>query len=739
MKVLVLAGAIGTAAAAASKGPHYPAKSGLGAFVDVDTPDNFKTMKSSRGETWKLVMSDEFNKPGRSFKAGDDPIWTAIEMPDGVNAALEYYSINMTDTVTDTDGRGVFRIGTKLDDITFTVYNMYQTPPGFMTTKMYYRSGMVQSWNKFCFQGGLIEVMCQQPGVTSSVNPDSSNPTRRVTGGPFYPTWPGVWLMGNLGRALFLGSTSRMWPWSYNVCDPNLQRDQRISACDSSPGYGLNPNQGRGAPEIDILEGGGAAISSSIQIAPGMPDNFRPFAVQNGESPYCIYGGSCTTLGANTPDVPTAYYQQQRGHKSWYQGLRYAAKTCQVQGDQVQSAVQINQSLAQGLTVNACTLTTCPASHDVNGDMGPIDGIVTNGYWNVNTKGMCFPVINGYNGAYLCDPYTSSAKCTTPLHTDGVSDGQRVAPFTYQMDAISANWPVEFAAYSGYLKYQLEWVMGRQGYVRWMIDGLPIFEIPAESLETPPQDAGQTNPKKLMIEEPLYLIFNTALSTSWGTSPPNSGKPCRGDGTNSQTNKICDAFPLYLKIDYIRVYQNETNMQLGCDPASHPTKLWIDGHIGDYQNAENMAIDVDGLAPCKLNDDCTLPGSIITGSCENGRCVCSSPKVWGGPRCTSNRGAVSGGSPSTGSMGPPLVIVLIISILATLGAAAVVYIRGRGKRLQLRFRGNLYAETAAENMTMPQDLNLRATHLSRQGSAGEMSASGPGSRGDHTLRSRRMV
>ena len=30
---------------------------------------------------------------------------------------------------------------------------------------------------------------------------------------------------------------------------------QRISACDGSPGFGFNPYQGRGAPEIDLLEG----------------------------------------------------------------------------------------------------------------------------------------------------------------------------------------------------------------------------------------------------------------------------------------------------------------------------------------------------------------------------------------------------------------------------------------------------------------------------------------------------
>ncbi|CAK4695009.1 unnamed protein product [Aphanomyces euteiches] len=738
--------------ALAVKGPHYDAKSGIPAFVDVDTPQQYYTTKSSRGETWDLVMSDEFNRPGRNFTAGVDPLWTAIEMPDGVNAALEYYSINMTETAQEPDGRGVFRIKTQLDDISFRVYNPYKQPePGYQQSRMYYRSGMLQSWNKFCFQGGLVEVSSQQPGVTSAINPDAAGDAKtRVTAGYYYPTWPGVWLMGNLGRALFLPSTNRMWPWSYNECNENLKKDQRISACNSNPGFGLNPNQGRGAPEIDIFEGGGNAISSSVQIAPGMPDNFRP--VPDAENIYCIYSNECKTPGANSPDVPSSI-TQQRGHRSWYQGLRYAPHVCNPKGT-AQNALAINASLDAGITVNACTDSICPASRDVNGDRGPIDGVVNGAntkYWNINSKAECFPVMNGYNGAFLCDPYTNNSKCSAALHTDGTMTAAPVPPFSYQMDAISANWDVDFYAYSNYYKYQLEWVTGRQGYVRWMIDGAPLFEIPAQSLESPPQDSAKSNPRKLMIEEPLYFIFNTALSTSWGTKPPNLGKPCRGDGTDAKVNAVCDQFPLYLRIDYIRVWQNRTSMGLGCDPPSHPTRLWIDGHASDYQDNNNLNLDVDGQAFCNSNDDCTLQGSIVTGSCgKNSRCVCSAPKVWGGPRCTTNRGVVSGSSTS-GSLGPPLWAVLVISVLATGSAVAIVYIRGKGKRLQLRFRstlirkqhilihlstGNLYAEAAApaSKATMPQDLNLRGTVMSRQGSMEETT-----SRTDVKRRSRRAV
>ncbi|GMF09158.1 unnamed protein product [Phytophthora lilii] len=93
-------------------------------------------------------------------------------------------------------------------------------------------------------------------------------------------------------------------------------QNQRISACDDNPGSGMNPNQGRGAPEINILEGGGTEISSSMQLGPGMPEEFRLIA--DNETAYWFYSYDCSTTGANNIDVPTSYYADLRGQKSWY-------------------------------------------------------------------------------------------------------------------------------------------------------------------------------------------------------------------------------------------------------------------------------------------------------------------------------------------------------------------------------------------------------------------------------------
>ncbi len=68
-------------------------------------------------------------------------------------------------------------------------------------------------------------------------------------------------------RPGYMMSTTGMWPYSYNSCRGDLSgtereganKPQKITACPDPPGfnrtlYGLLPGQGRGAPEIDMVE-----------------------------------------------------------------------------------------------------------------------------------------------------------------------------------------------------------------------------------------------------------------------------------------------------------------------------------------------------------------------------------------------------------------------------------------------------------------------------------------------------
>uniref|UniRef100_K3X0I0 GH16 domain-containing protein n=1 Tax=Globisporangium ultimum (strain ATCC 200006 / CBS 805.95 / DAOM BR144) TaxID=431595 RepID=K3X0I0_GLOUD len=635
-------------AVARVSGVEFATKSGIATWVDPATPADRQSYMSTRGEQWDLVMSDEFNTPGRSFKPGDDHMWTSIDKPDGVNAALEVYSHNMTSTECDASGRCYFYAKAVEETTTLKLWNDYKNPPGYQTTTFYYRGGMMQSWNKFCFQGGMVEVSVQLPGVVSasSGNPDiTGSPNVQAASTRYYPVWPGIWMMGNLGRAIFSASTNRMWPFSYNECNDSafLSSNQRISACNSNPGSGMNPNQGRGAPEIDILEGSGTTISSSIQLGPGMPTDFR-----------IVHPSDDPGVGCLKQDYAT-----------------------------------VKASVDKGITDNTCTVTNCPGSKDPNADLSFIDGSKTD-HWGINTNGTCFSTMNGYTGDYLCSPGNTAALCPQPDAPK--NDNMKV--FAYQMDAVSANWPIHVAAYTDFLVYQLEWVMGNSGYVRWMLAGQPIFEIPAKALTDPPQDSAKKNPKKIMIEEPMYMIFNVALSSTWGSKPPNPGEACRGDGSDAVANKICDSFPLYMKIDYIRLYQDtskNSTMAVGCDPKSHPTKQWIQDHINEYQDDDNLAVDVSGKGFCRTDDDCTMATNktnmVTTGSCVKSRCKCIGAS-WTGPRCTTTLGTIEmNGSDSISisiksSYGPPWYLALGTSGLTILVTFVAVYLSIRAGRRQ---------------------------------------------------------
>ena len=121
---------------------------------------------------------------------------------------------------------------------------------------------MVQGWNKFCFTGGIVEINAKLPGDPK-------------IGG----LWPALWMLGNLARATYLGSSDLIWPYSYNKCDEKNEYSQKISACSRVQHYGLKAGRGRGSPEIDIMEAKGTQILTSFQLAPGLSEN-RPLLGQ---------------------------------------------------------------------------------------------------------------------------------------------------------------------------------------------------------------------------------------------------------------------------------------------------------------------------------------------------------------------------------------------------------------------------------------------------------------------------
>lgn len=228
---------------------QYPQLSAIRTkLVDPDTPQSALSRQARDGSYWKLVFSDEFNAEGRTFYDGEDQFWTAPDIHYDATKDLEWYSPDASTT----------RNGT-----------LQLRMDAFKNHNLYYRSGMLQSWNKLCFTQGAVEVSANLPNYG------------RVSG-----LWPGLWTMGNLGRPGYLGSTDGVWPYSYSSCDAGITPNQsspdgisylpgqRLSVCTCDGEEHPNQGTGRGAPEIDILEGatdtvlGVGTTSQSYQVAP---------------------------------------------------------------------------------------------------------------------------------------------------------------------------------------------------------------------------------------------------------------------------------------------------------------------------------------------------------------------------------------------------------------------------------------------------------------------------------------
>ena len=221
-------------------------------WCDETTPEEAKTITGpTDGAAYHLIFSDEFNTAGRTFRNGEDSKWTALEVGDTANQGVAFYLPEQATIAQDTEATG--EGSTAPSTLLITTDNsphVGDSPTGEHGIAMPCKSAMLQSWNKFCFTSGIVEFRARQP-----------------RGGGY---WPALWLFGNLGRAVYQNSNTGLWPWSYDRCDTDLELPQtdppqRISACDDHDlaSEGLHGFQGRGATELDLLEG---AVTNDGQV-----------------------------------------------------------------------------------------------------------------------------------------------------------------------------------------------------------------------------------------------------------------------------------------------------------------------------------------------------------------------------------------------------------------------------------------------------------------------------------------
>ncbi|EED80246.1 predicted protein [Postia placenta Mad-698-R] len=142
--------------------------------IDPDTPQDARTRTGFEGQPYVLVFSDEFNTDGRSFP-GDDPYWEAADLWYGATNDLEWYA---PEQVTTTGGA-------------LHITLEQAEPDAADSHTLGYQSGMLQSWNKFWFSGGYVEVALTLPGPDSDAQGYSIRPPHSASsmlGSP--PTFP---------------------------------------------------------------------------------------------------------------------------------------------------------------------------------------------------------------------------------------------------------------------------------------------------------------------------------------------------------------------------------------------------------------------------------------------------------------------------------------------------------------------------------------------------------------------
>ncbi|KAJ7770455.1 glycoside hydrolase family 16 protein [Mycena metata] len=108
-------------------------------------------------------------------------------------------------------------------------------------------------------------------------------------------------------------------------------------------------------------------------------------------------------------------------------------------------------------------------------------------------------------------------------------------------------------------------------YIQWISDNKPSWTIHAAGLGADPQTKISARP---VPQEPMYIIANLGISTNFG--------PVDWDHLT---------FPTTMSLDYVRVYQYEDAINIGCDPPAFPTQEYINTHpllttwVDDYNQS----------------------------------------------------------------------------------------------------------------------------------------------------------
>ena len=522
---------------------------------------------------YDLVFSDEFNTPGRTFEDGSDPKWTSIEKNDYTNDAQHYYAAS--NVFTNANGELVLR--TEAADTDIVGFNDVKRK-NIHDTK-HFRSGMLQGWNKFCFTGGIVETEVTLPG-------------KHNVGG----LWPAFWILGNLARHTYVGSSEHIWPWASTVCTEKGKGAQLINGCQKVGHFGLEPGVGRGAPEIDIFE-----------VQPGeTPGNHGKFLISPVGQPfmsasYQVAPGKPNRIGGGYWPAPGQWYDGLAGGNNsvtniFFYGAynHFLSDTNPATQDYWGDAISYNRQLAK---------EHFQTKHKYRLEWDLPKDNVTDGYlhWFLNDE-LVFKI----NGTGIVDAGLGSEISTEPS-------------YLILNTAISSQW-------------------GKQEIRLYAFQPRILLCIYSTSL----------------TRNRLLTIFHYFYSIGFPAKCPEGCPGKKFDCHSTDWKETCcfsegfcdmmDKMDVDYKVNYVRVYQdkNDPAQKVGCSTPERPTRQWIEGHEDLYKLSGDKAplkkIQRGG-GSCNLDN--RNSGAKVCGGEERGTCkgfkqskrVCECAGNWTGPTC----------------------------------------------------------------------------------------------------------
>ncbi|KAK4703593.1 beta-glucan synthesis-associated protein KRE6, partial [Phenoliferia sp. Uapishka_3] len=361
---------------------------------------------------------------------------------------------------------------------------------------------------------------------------------------PFYPSsevaislpgdtkaeglWPAAWTMSNLGRAGYGGSLDGTWPYVYEECDVGTLANQ------------TDPNTG--LPKFTKAEGdqyngysfsylGGQRLSACTcegEDHPG-PKNSNGSWVGRGASEIDIFEATVSSGGGQI---------SQSGQWVNYT-LHNAASllTPALQAPFNPSYLFLNTS------TDYVEYFDNAANSRANTYLGGAYQQVTSGLsdTDVTTCENCF---------YTRKMWVKNSHLS-PLPLDNSTTKFEKYGFEY--------WPSFF---EGYGKGRITFTQGDEEM--WRISDTAMGPNAAAGIG-----------ERVVTGEPMYILLNLGMSESFGAV---------------QLDEI--VFPSIMRVDYVRVYQANDQIRVGCDPDDHPTADYIK-LMGEAYTNPNITVLAD--------------------------------------------------------------------------------------------------------------------------------------------------